>query len=213
MALTEQEYCTLADVKAELGISGSGDDDYLERLIKAASRYIDNYCNRTFWYQSAATYKFAFKGEVRQHLPLTPVKELTSIVDSEGQYTLTLNTDYLLEDAESGAVYFEDVGGDMAWRRRGVTGDLRQDGYKKRYTCTYAGGYETPEQSATGAATLPADLQHACIMLTTDYYRNKGANPRIKRQHLLEAAIWFENNYGEENLARFLKKYKRVVQS
>lgn len=41
-------YCSVADVKRYLGISGSGDDLLLTSLIAAAQKQIDNYCRRTF---------------------------------------------------------------------------------------------------------------------------------------------------------------------
>jgi hypothetical protein len=50
-------YCTLADVKAALRITDTVDDALIENSINAASRMIDQYCNRYF-YSTAA-------GEVR----------------------------------------------------------------------------------------------------------------------------------------------------
>jgi Phage gp6-like head-tail connector protein len=50
-------YCTLADVKAALRITDTVDDVLLENSINAASRMVDQYCNRYF-YSGAA-------GEVR----------------------------------------------------------------------------------------------------------------------------------------------------
>jgi len=42
-------YCTLADVKASLRITDSIDDALIENSINAASRMIDQYCNRYFY--------------------------------------------------------------------------------------------------------------------------------------------------------------------
>lgn len=56
MAITNG-YCTLADVKAALRITDTVDDALIENSINAASRMIDQYCNRYF-YSTAA-------GEVR----------------------------------------------------------------------------------------------------------------------------------------------------
>jgi hypothetical protein len=46
-------YCTLADVKAALRITDTVDDALLEQSINAASRMIDQYCNRYFYSGSA----------------------------------------------------------------------------------------------------------------------------------------------------------------
>lgn len=48
MALTNA-YCTLADVKGSLRILDTADDLLLENSINAASRMIDQYCNRFFY--------------------------------------------------------------------------------------------------------------------------------------------------------------------
>jgi len=42
-------YCTLADVKASLRLTDTLDDVLLENSINAASRMIDQYCNRYFY--------------------------------------------------------------------------------------------------------------------------------------------------------------------
>lgn len=52
-------YCTLAEVKSALRITDNADDTALTRTIKAASRRIDQKCNRRFWIDdtvSARTY-------------------------------------------------------------------------------------------------------------------------------------------------------------
>jgi hypothetical protein len=48
MAVTNA-YCTLADVKAALRITDVLDDALIENSINAASRMIDQYCNRYFY--------------------------------------------------------------------------------------------------------------------------------------------------------------------
>lgn len=61
MAITNG-YCTLADVKAALRITDTVDDALIENSINAASRMIDQYCNR-FFYSTAA-------GEIRYYTPV-----------------------------------------------------------------------------------------------------------------------------------------------
>jgi hypothetical protein len=46
-------YCTLADVKASLRITDTIDDALIENSINAASRMIDQYCNRYFYSTSS----------------------------------------------------------------------------------------------------------------------------------------------------------------
>jgi len=51
-------YCTLADVKAALRIQDSVDDALLENSVNAASRMIDQYCNRYFYSGSAGEIRY-----------------------------------------------------------------------------------------------------------------------------------------------------------
>ena len=57
MAITNG-YCTLADVKAALRISDTVDDLLIENSINAASRMIDQYCNRFFYSGSAGEVRY-----------------------------------------------------------------------------------------------------------------------------------------------------------
>jgi hypothetical protein len=51
-------YCTLADVKAALRISDTVDDALLENSVNAASRMIDQYCNRYFYSGSVGEVRY-----------------------------------------------------------------------------------------------------------------------------------------------------------
>lgn len=57
MAITNG-YCTLADVKAALRITDTIDDALIENSINAASRMIDQYCNRYFYSSSAGEVRY-----------------------------------------------------------------------------------------------------------------------------------------------------------
>jgi hypothetical protein len=57
MAVTNG-YCTLADVKNALRITDTIDDTLIENSINAASRMIDQYCNRYFYSGSAGEVRY-----------------------------------------------------------------------------------------------------------------------------------------------------------
>lgn len=57
MAVTNA-YCTLSDVKASLRITDTIDDALIENSINAASRMIDQYCNRYFYSSSAGEVRY-----------------------------------------------------------------------------------------------------------------------------------------------------------
>jgi hypothetical protein len=51
-------YCTLADVKASLRITDTIDDALIENSVNAASRMIDQYCNRYFYSGTAGEVRY-----------------------------------------------------------------------------------------------------------------------------------------------------------
>lgn len=57
MAITNG-YCTLADLKAALRITDTVDDSLLENSVNAASRMIDQYCNRYFYSTGAGEVRY-----------------------------------------------------------------------------------------------------------------------------------------------------------
>lgn len=96
-------YCTVAELKAELGITDSSADTQLSLSIDAAARQVNSYCGRrTFDVDASVT--------VREYHPTlwssARVDEISSTVglivevdlDGDGTYetTLTLGTDFLL---------------------------------------------------------------------------------------------------------------------
>jgi hypothetical protein len=103
------DYCTLAQVKAELKISDAADDSLLNIAISAASQQIDGYCGRRFWQDPAVV--------VRDYHPESPVVcEVDDISTATGlivaidllgygvyDTTLTLNTDFILEPKNAAA--------------------------------------------------------------------------------------------------------------
>ena len=98
MAITNG-YCTLAQVKASLRITDSVDDDLLELAINAASREIDQACERTFYNMGTAVRYFSpldsFYTEVDDLITLTT---LQTDVDGTNNYDTTwAASDYQLE--------------------------------------------------------------------------------------------------------------------
>lgn len=55
MVTLEKPYCTLLDVQSETKNSGTENDDLYLSCINAASRYIDTYCRRDFWFHDYTT--------------------------------------------------------------------------------------------------------------------------------------------------------------
>ncbi len=134
---------SLADVKDELGISGTADDALLNRWIAADSARITQYCGRDTWGQQTVTDRWQrTRTRWRLHLHAWPVSAVTAV--AEGQTDLTAD-DWRLDDARFLQRIVDDTT-DRAWPRLVIK-------------VTYTGGYTLP---ADAPATL-ADVTHRLI--------------------------------------------------
>lgn len=95
-------YCTLGDLKAVLRIVDNVDDAMLEARIEEASRVIDDYCDRRFYTDAAASDRI-FVAPSSNYVLTDDIATTTGLVikvDSggNGTYTTTLGTsDYQVE--------------------------------------------------------------------------------------------------------------------
>ncbi len=58
-----------------------------------------------------------------------------------------------------------------------------------------------------GLCGLPADIEQAVIILTTNLFRNRTRNPQIKREHVLEAAVWYQDQGFKSLIQELLDPY------
>lgn len=120
MALTNA-YCTLADLKAYLGITDiqSADTTNLEDAIQAASRWVDSYCRRppaSFAVPTAATVRY-FQATDAFYVTIDDLANTTDLaieidVAGDGTYEYALaTTDYQLlpENAADDGVPFDSI--------------------------------------------------------------------------------------------------------
>lgn len=158
---TERDLCTLAAVKLELGISGSGSDAELGQRIAQASAAIESYCGRVF---ARETVQEVFRGVAADQLMLArfPVASITSV--TVGDVVLDV-ADYEL-DADAG----------LLWP---LSGDVRSVWCASKITVLYVAGYILPD---TASPTLPADIQRACIIASASSHLDKGRNPSIRSE-------------------------------
>ncbi len=97
MAITNG-YCTLAELKASLGITDAIDDAILEQAISSASRTIDRYCARNF-YKVTATRLFSPRDSYICDIDdLVSLTSLRTTDDDTQTYDITWSaSDYQLE--------------------------------------------------------------------------------------------------------------------
>lgn len=100
--MAHEQYVDKTEFKARLGLSGTAQDDNIDRAIDASSRLIDRYCQRRFYQDESATVKYFNPiSTVFIDIPdLSTTTSLTVELDTtdDGTYdtTLTLDTDFYL---------------------------------------------------------------------------------------------------------------------
>lgn len=165
-----------------LGPQTTVDNDVLQTLISSCSEFFASYCDRRFDYQTHV-YVTSGHGGNRLMLPDYP------LVSHAGAFELALTIDGATVPARASV-------GSAGWVVVGTPGDKREnnelmlDGgnsgspvYKftkgiANVTVTYDAGYYMPAMtqaapSQTVIATLPNDLQQACIETCASWYRRR----------------------------------------
>ncbi len=95
-------YCTLAELKADLGITDTADDDKINAAIAAASRQIDRYCGQRFYVDADVSDRvfWADGGDLELDAGISTLTGLVVKADYDGdgvyETTLTANTDFLV---------------------------------------------------------------------------------------------------------------------
>ena len=178
---------TLAACKDWLGITGNGDDGVLARLITNVSAAIENIVNRTF---AITAYNIMRNGTGtrRMVLPDFPVVSVTSVtVDG-----------MLVSQSSDGVVArgwtFDDrglfmVGGVFSMGRNNVR-------------VVYSAGY----------ATVPADIDQACLELVAFRYRGRDRIGHASKSVQGETVSYITKDMPAE-VAATLAQYRKVVPS
>lgn len=151
MALT-----TTANVKEYIGVTGSDDDDLIDRLVLAAQAKAESFCDRKF---DQATYTEYFDGNDSPSIVLsnTPIDSITSVAlrDDNDEWSAIDATSYDF-NADTGEVFL--LNGSTALWEAGLAVGRRPTFPKggKSTRVIYVGGYDS----------IPADLEQAAIELT-----------------------------------------------
>ncbi len=158
-------YCTIADLKAYLGISGTSDDTLLTNLIARAQKAIEVYCRRVFKCAADTTRYFTvgvdtegdslwFDEDLCQLGATTPV-----ITDADGTpVSLTRNTDFVTVPRNTTPWYGLKI--------------LPNSNYYWDYTGNPEMGITVSGRWAY-SVTPPDDILHACLRLAGYFYRQK----------------------------------------
>lgn len=153
-AAAASEPITLAEAKAQCSVESSDEDTYLGGLISAARAHIESVCGIKIITQTVVVKCDGFTDLAA--LPIAPVASISSItyVDTAGA-SQTLSTDvYELRASGLSASIVLKFG--QAWP-------------------TIQTGSRITVTAIAGAATAPAEIKHAALMLVAHWFLNREA--------------------------------------
>jgi hypothetical protein len=168
-------YCNTEQVAAQLGISDTDDDLLIDGAISAASRQIDAFCGRRFYQDSAvATREFYAASNMCLDLldqpgesPATEISTTTGLIvktdtgdDGTFATTLTINTDFILlpRNADDDSRPWNEI--------HLLTTYFPSTSYGRAH-CQITAKF--------GWATIPDEVEKACIIQATQLYKSKDA--------------------------------------
>jgi hypothetical protein len=101
--MAHTQYVDKEDLKAYIGLSGTGQDGNIDNAINGASRLIDKMCGRHFWQDDAVTIKY-YTPINSYYLEIDDLSTTTGLIvqldtTDNGTYdkTMTLDTDFVLK--------------------------------------------------------------------------------------------------------------------
>lgn len=154
-------YCSEADVKQYLGISGQADDDLISEIIDAAQAAIDGHCHRTFEASADTTRYFDYSSEYVDGLTLWLYDEIADIT------TVTNGDGVEVADDE----YTTIPKNQTPYTKIRI---LSNSGKTWTYTDEWMDAISV-EGKWAWSETAPADVKQACIRLASFYFRAKDA--------------------------------------
>lgn len=157
---------SLANAKAELGITVTTYDTILARYVKSASIAAAQYCNRVFVVETVQDKFFRLVNSARMFYSRPDVLQLSRwpIVDAvtsvvEDGTTLVVGTDFLTDLTNGQLTRIDSSGLRRAWCASIIT-------------VQYDAGYET----------IPADIEDAVLRMVSSRYSAKGRDRNVKQE-------------------------------
>lgn len=190
-------YVTLADLKEELGVTGTSDDGQLRNKINDAQRYIDGQTNRTF---EAVTKTRYYGSGILDYFDSSIIHidddllSITTLLNGDANATEIVAASYWLLDRNAGPPYH----GIKLTDTSGVSWEWAVDGW-----ISIAGtwGYAT---------NTPDDIRRATIRLAAYYYRNKDSQVFDVTAMPEQGVITIPKGVPAD-VTRIIRRYKRYL--
>lgn len=194
MALTDKvAFCTLAEVKDDLGITDSASDAALERRILLASSMIEAYCGRKFRREVDRVEKLAGYGTARLLPSLLPIESVASITYDT---SLIPASNYEVERTDAGEGWAIYAAQGWRWTAPGVQTvsdePVPQPGQERRlFSVTYTGGFTLPNDTDQTGPALPFTLREACALLAVTLWKGRGRDGNVVAESAGDASVQY----------------------
>ena len=153
------EPVSTSEAKTHLRVSGSGDDTYIDTLVKAARRQVERVTGLSLITQTRALRLDEFPLSDAIELPYGPLQSVTSVayLDADGASQTWSSSNYRADIYSYPPRVALAYG--VSWpSTRGVTHSV---------TVTYVAGY------GTASTSVPQDILHAIKLLVGHWYENR----------------------------------------
>jgi hypothetical protein len=189
---------TLETVKLSLGITDSGSDDAIERLILEASGYAYKYTNRIFAKERVTEHVIG-RGLPEIILSRTPIISIEEVLFKTTVQSLE---DFTIIDNEAGIVQRLGNWTDTSLPFNSI--DRQPSSYGKLdWHITYLGGYVLPNWEVSGdERSLPYDLERAVIeavrtFRNNDQFGSQGIDSTVKSYKIGDTQITWGSSSSE----------------
>ena len=184
---------TLAEMKAELGITDTASDDALCRGINVASSAIVQFCNRTFHRETSIVEKVAGANTPTVALSRTPIRAITTLTENES--ALTEGDDFEVENADAGLL--RKIYGSWYYYGPSTGGVNFEPLYgmeRPNIEVDYDGGFITPQQEIDNVGwvrDLPFDVEQAAIITASSLFIGRGRDRSVAAERALSGSVQY----------------------
>lgn len=141
-------FCTVAEVKLDLGITGPARDAQIEEYIEEISADIVAYCGREFA-RASVVEQLSGDGSRSLMVSLTPIVVCTDVAFRSRPFT-----DFLVYNADAGILYHANTFRDTRPVRQQIEPHIVNDLAGLDFSASYIGGYLMPGDDVLASGTL-----------------------------------------------------------
>lgn len=168
------EPLSLEEVKVHLRVDGNDHDTYINTLIVAARKHVENLTRRRLVQQ---TWDYTLprfpNGEIE--LPIMPVSSITSVTYINGSGVSTPFTDFTLINDGARAMVVRDY--NVSWPTTREHGNA--------VTVRFVAGYDpTADSPQDLTGNIPADIRAAMKLIIGDLFENRESTTQLKMAKL-----------------------------